>query len=118
MVGGLCHSCIYILTTQKKISNATAEFKAYAVEMSGCLSKSAHWIIRFIARNSPKVDTAAGYSVRVRQVMERLSVALWKGNARMIRRWQTDAFNAPAAAAVPVANAAAVVVAPGPGAAV
>ena len=29
--------------------------------------------------------------------MEQLSVSLWSGNARMILRWQAEAFKAPAA---------------------
>ena len=95
--------------------NAKEEMRPFAVEMSGCMSKSAHWITRFLARNCTNVGTPVCYSVRVRQVMERLSVALWRGNACMLRRWQTDSFKAPVAAVVPVANAAAVAVALGPG---
>jgi hypothetical protein len=74
-----------------------------AFETSGAMDSNTHNWIREMARATPGAGSKGEYSMRVLEIMQRVSVALQRGNVRMIRHWQTTAF--PPAAAPQVAAA-------------
>src|SRR6185437_12001883 len=73
------------------------ELVPFAMQTTGGFCTTARDYVRRLAKDTPGTGTHAHYAVRVKHVMEQLSVSLWSGNARMILRWQAEAFKAPAA---------------------
>ena len=84
----------------KNYAGLTLEnFKPFAVETSGAMGEPAHDVVRYLSARAKGVVSKDGYALAVRKLRERLGVALWRGNARMIRDWQEAAFPQVAAAA-------------------
>ena len=69
------------------------------METSGYMGKSAQELLRYVAINSEDVASKGAYALRIRYLRERLAVALWRGNTRMIALWQQKAFAKPGEAA-------------------
>jgi hypothetical protein len=73
-----------------------------AFETSGLMSEETHKFVQHLARDNRFVNTKADYGLKIQEIMQCVSVALQRGNARMIHHWQAVSF-APAAAVQPEA---------------
>ena len=78
-----------------------------AFETSGAMDSKTHEWVCEMARRSRGVDSKGEYAMRVLDIMQRLSVAVQRGNARMIRHWRASAFPPPPPQGQAAAGAAA-----------
>ena len=86
----------YEMTTPAALR--VGSFLPLAFETSGAMDDATHKFLAHLARTSRGVSTMGDYAARVSTILQRVSVTLQKGNARMILHWQAAAF-APAALA-------------------
>ena len=94
----------------------SGQFVAIALESTGAMTPKAATWFKHMARNGRSSTTQALYATNINYLMQRVSAALQKGDARMIRHWQAAIFVAAAAQAEPPAVVAGPAAAVGAGA--